>query len=98
MNTPVREGETIEGSRTMRNRPYQVLKSQETSAQGRRLYPSLSCRVSSGFSLSPCTTGALAGARIRPGGEDAVSLSLYHRYTRKKEENSNSHTRGGVWC
>ena len=28
MNTPVREGETIEGSRTMRNRPYQV-----TSAQ-----------------------------------------------------------------
>ena len=26
MNTPVREGETIEGSRTMRNRPYQVLK------------------------------------------------------------------------
>ena len=28
------------------------------------LYPSLYCRVSSGFSLSPCTTGALAGARI----------------------------------
>ena len=28
MNTPVREGETIEGSRTMRNRPYQVLKAQ----------------------------------------------------------------------
>ena len=26
MNTPVREGETIEGSRTMRNRPYPVLK------------------------------------------------------------------------
>ena len=26
MNTPVRVGETIEGSRTMRNRPYQVLK------------------------------------------------------------------------
>ena len=26
MNTPVREGETIDGSRTMRNRPYQVLK------------------------------------------------------------------------
>jgi len=25
MNTPVRVGETIEGSRTMRNRPYQVL-------------------------------------------------------------------------
>ena len=100
MTTPVREGETIEGSRTMRNRPYPVLKSQvlKVGHGGRRLYPSLSCRVSSGFSLSPCTTGALAGARIRPGGEDAVSLSLYHRYTRKKEENSNSHTRGGVWC
>ena len=26
MNTPGREGETIEGSRTMRNRPYPVLK------------------------------------------------------------------------
>ena len=26
MNTPVREGETIEGSRTTRNRPYPVLK------------------------------------------------------------------------
>ena len=26
MNIPVREGETIEGSRTMRNRPYPVLK------------------------------------------------------------------------
>ena len=26
MNTPVRVGETIEGSRTVRNRPYQVLK------------------------------------------------------------------------
>ena len=26
MNTSVREGETIEESRTMRNRPYQVLK------------------------------------------------------------------------
>ena len=26
MNTPVREGETIEGSRTRRNRPYPVLK------------------------------------------------------------------------
>jgi len=25
MKTPVREGETIEGSRTMRNRPYPVL-------------------------------------------------------------------------
>ena len=25
-HTPVREGETIEGSRTMRNRPYPVLK------------------------------------------------------------------------
>ena len=30
MNTPVREGETIEGSRTMRNRPYQVLKCSST--------------------------------------------------------------------
>ena len=26
MNTPVREGETVEGSRTTRNRPYPVLK------------------------------------------------------------------------
>ena len=26
MNTPVREGETTEGPRTMRNRPYPVLK------------------------------------------------------------------------
>ena len=26
MSTPAREGETIEGSRTMRNRPYPVLK------------------------------------------------------------------------
>ena len=26
MNIPVREGETIEGSRTTRNRPYPVLK------------------------------------------------------------------------
>ena len=31
MNTPVREGETIEGSRTMRNRPYPVLKCSEKS-------------------------------------------------------------------
>ena len=30
MNTPVREGETIEGSRTMRNRPYPVLKCSST--------------------------------------------------------------------
>ena len=29
MSTPAREGETIEGSRTMRNRPYQVLKCSE---------------------------------------------------------------------
>ena len=28
MSTPAREGETIEGSRTMRNRPYPVLKSE----------------------------------------------------------------------
>ena len=34
MNTPVREGETIEGSRTMRNRPYQVLKCSTTSCRG----------------------------------------------------------------
>ena len=37
MNTPVREGETIEGSRTMRNRPYlssaQVLKYVHTEAK-----------------------------------------------------------------
>ena len=32
MNTPAREGETIEGSRTMRNRPYPVLKC--SSARG----------------------------------------------------------------
>ena len=32
MNTPVREGETIEGSRTMRNRPYPVLKCSSTSS------------------------------------------------------------------
>ena len=31
MNTPVREGETIEGSRTTRNRPYPVLKCSSTS-------------------------------------------------------------------
>jgi len=31
MNTPVREGETIEGSRTMRNRPYPVLKCREAN-------------------------------------------------------------------
>ena len=38
MNTPVREGETIEGSRTMRNRPYpasaQVLKKGEGGVLG----------------------------------------------------------------
>ena len=38
MNTPVREGETIEGSRAMRNRPYPVLKcssAQETKGERR---------------------------------------------------------------
>ena len=33
MNTPVREGETIEGSRTMRNRPYPVLKCSSLTKQ-----------------------------------------------------------------
>ena len=32
MNTPVREGETIEGSRTTRNRPYPVLKCSRVTA------------------------------------------------------------------
>ena len=39
MNTPVREGETIEGSRTMRNRPYPVLKcsrDDDDTVHGRR--------------------------------------------------------------
>ena len=37
MNIPVREGETIEGSRTMRNRPYPVLKcSSRVSASERQ--------------------------------------------------------------
>ena len=35
MNTPVREGETIEGSLTMRNRPYQVLKCSSPSVARR---------------------------------------------------------------
>ena len=34
MNTPVREGETIEGSRTTRNRPYPVLKCSRCRGQG----------------------------------------------------------------
>jgi len=33
MNTPVREGETIEGSRTTRNRPYPVLKCSSTDTK-----------------------------------------------------------------
>ena len=37
MTTPVREGETIEGSRTMRNRPYPVLKC-SSSAEARALF------------------------------------------------------------
>ena len=37
MNTPVREGETIEGSRTMRNRPYPVLKCSSSSPSSSRL-------------------------------------------------------------
>jgi len=39
MNIPVREGETIEGSRTTRNRPYPVLKcssKKETYDKNRR--------------------------------------------------------------
>ena len=36
MNTPVREGETIEGSRTTRNRPYPVLKCSSMSEYERR--------------------------------------------------------------
>ena len=35
MNTPVREGKTIEGSRTMRNRPYPVLKCSSRCAAAR---------------------------------------------------------------
>ena len=34
MNIPVREGETIEGSRTTRNRPYPVLKCSEGEGRG----------------------------------------------------------------
>ena len=45
MNTPVREGETIEGSRTMRNRPYPVLKCSSrhcsVGAAGGALHPIL---------------------------------------------------------
>ena len=37
MNTPVREGETIEGSRTTRNRPYPVLKC-STKSRSTSLY------------------------------------------------------------
>ena len=38
MNTPVREGETIEGSRTMRNRPYPVLKCSREKSEGEGAY------------------------------------------------------------
>ena len=37
MNTPVREGETIEGFRTMRNRPYSVLKCSTRSRMNQKL-------------------------------------------------------------
>ena len=43
MNTPVREGETIEGSRTMRNRPYPVLKC--SSVKRERTHNSWHCIV-----------------------------------------------------
>jgi len=47
MNTPVREGETIEGSRTMRNRPYPVLKCSSEAADCTPSAPSAptSCEV-----------------------------------------------------
>ena len=42
--TPVREGETIEGSRTMRNRPYQVLIARVLN-QAHKLYTRLEAFV-----------------------------------------------------
>ena len=38
LNTPVRVGETIEGSRTMRNRPYPVLKCSSAQAKGEKVH------------------------------------------------------------
>ena len=75
MNTPVREGETIEGSHTMRNRPYpsaQVLNQVEScvyrafrrsSPRTLSLTPAFS-RTLSVFWLPPCFTLRLN--RVRP--------------------------------
>ena len=52
MNTPVREGETIEGSRTMRNRPYPV-----SSAQGTPTYKEISPFSRSLNTRVPATRG-----------------------------------------
>ena len=64
MSTPAREGETIEGSRTMRNRPYPVLKCSSNSymCTGRRV------KVRAGGDNAPA-----AATRNTPG---AVSLEL----------------------
>ena len=63
MNTPVREDETIEGSRTMRNRPYQVLKSSREKIQAchRRTQTRPSCHVSRDMALPSWCSVARSG-------------------------------------
>ena len=63
MTTPVREGETIEGSRTMRNRPYQVLK----CSRGR--YPG-----TARYALTTRSRG-LPGWRALPAGRAAPTAA-----------------------
>ena len=61
MNTPVREGETIEGSRTMRNRPYPVLKC--SSAQVRVVAEPASVRRRRALRAGARRTTPLAAGR-----------------------------------
>ena len=63
MNTPVREGETIEGSRTTRNRPYPVLK---CSRSRRESFCGVGVRNNGTgwlFSLSPLLALSMSCAR-----------------------------------
>ena len=70
MNTPVREGETIEGSRTMRNRPYPVLKyhAESTLSSAQVLKCSNTAVLFKFYFVGP--TPHAQNERIRRGGGD----------------------------
>ena len=86
MNTPVREGETIEGSRTMRNRPYPVLKCSCRGALQREISTTNSTAKSRSTSLYNYIglTSSRAGCRalqLYSAPERSISLHLSALFT-----------------